>query len=98
MQDPHIDIAMFAIYALYDRRQIGQLIQYYFDGDALKTIVMKIYACIAVCDLLWRNWCEYKCIKGTGFGEYALYQYYYAKEYYRIVKKEMEELDDVSGR
>ena len=28
MQDPHVDIAMFCIYAMYDREQVEQLIDY----------------------------------------------------------------------
>ncbi len=87
MQDPHVDIAMFCIYAMYDRCQIDRLIDIYFepDGCAGETRT-KIYCYIAVCGLLWSNWCEYKRGLGVNFGEYSLWQYRYAKEYYRIVK------------
>ena len=37
MQDPHVDIAMFAIYAMYEREAIDQLIDFYFDGKTVKT-------------------------------------------------------------
>ena len=30
MQDPHVDIAMFAVYAMYDREQVDALIDAYF--------------------------------------------------------------------
>lgn len=90
MQDVHVDIAMFAIYAMYDREQIDQLIDFYFDGDTDRSVRIKIYCYIATCGLLWSNWCEYKRICGVEFGEYSLKQYRYAKEYYRIVKKELE--------
>ena len=29
MQDPHVDIAMFCIYALYDRKQVDKVIDMY---------------------------------------------------------------------
>lgn len=91
MQDVHVDIAMFAIYAMYDKCQIDRLIEYYFDGRAASAVKIKIYCYIAICGLLWSNWCEYKRICGVEFGEYSLKQYRYAKEFYRIAKGELEE-------
>lgn len=89
MQDPHVDIAMFCIYSLYDRRHIDDLIDIYFDGKCERNTRIKIYCYIAVCGLLWSNWCEYKRKLGVEFGEYSLCQYRYAKEYYKIVKEEL---------
>lgn len=89
MQDPHVDIAMFCIYSLYDRRQIDNLIDIYFEGKCGRDTRIKIYCYIAVCGLLWSNWCEYKRKLGVEFGEYSLCQYRYAKEYYKIVKEEL---------
>lgn len=91
MQDPHVDIAMFCIYALYTRAQVDQLIDIYFEENCQKEIRLKIYAYIAACGLLWSNWCEYKRHLGIDFGEYSLCQYRYAKDYYKIVCKELEE-------
>ena len=91
MQDPHLDIAMFCIYALYDRKEIDHVIDFYFDYQVEKKVRLKIYSYIAIAGLLWSNWCEYKRILGVEFSEYALRQYRYAKEYYRIVMQEMEE-------
>ena len=88
MQDPHVDIAMFCIYALYDREQVDQLIDIYFEGNCDHMTRVKIYAYIAVCGLLWSNWCEYKQQLGIEFGEYSMKQYRYAKEYFRIVESE----------
>lgn len=90
MQDPHVDIAMFCIYALYDRTQVDQLICAYFPEGCTEEIRVKIYCYIAACGLLWSNWCEYKRNLGVEFGEYSLRQYRYAKEYYRIVKRKIE--------
>ena len=84
MQDPHIDIAMFAVYSLYEKEQIDTLIDSYFDNQCPDTVRVKIYAYIAMCGFLWSNWCEYKRQLGVEFGEYALRQYRYAKDYHRI--------------
>lgn len=88
MQDPHVDIAMFCIYALYDRQQVDHLIDLYFENACSREDRIKIYCCIACCGLLWSNWCEYKQQLGVEFGEYSLRQYRYAKDYYRIVQEE----------
>ena len=84
MQDPHVDIAMFCIYALYDREQCDRLIDIYFEGKCSEAVRTKIYCYIAACGLLWSNWCEYKHDLGIEFGEYSLCQYRYAKDYYKL--------------
>lgn len=89
MQDPHVDIAMFCIYSLYNRQQIERLIQFYFPEGCDRETKMKIYCYISICGLLWSNWCEYKRKFGVEFGEYSLRQYRYAKEYYKIVRDEL---------
>lgn len=90
MQDPHVDIAMFCIYSMYERQEIDNLINIYFEGKCPNVMRLKIYAYIAACGLLWSNWCEYKRQLGIEFGEYSLKQYRYAKDYYRIFKEELE--------
>lgn len=90
MQDPHVDIAMFCIYALYDRAGVDRLIDLYFEGACPRPTRIKIYCYIAACGLLWSNWCEYKRSLGVEFGEYSLRQYRYAKEYSRIVREELQ--------
>lgn len=96
MQDPHVDIAMFCIYSFYDKDQVDRLIDIYFENKCRQDIRIKIYCYISICGLLWSNWCEYKRGLGVEFGEYSLHQYRYAKEYYRIAKREME-IGDASG-
>jgi thiamine kinase-like enzyme len=81
MQDPHVDIAMFAVYSMYDRKQVDTLINLYFTEGCSHQVRMKIYCYIAVSGLLWSNWCEFKRKCGVEFGAYALRQYEYAKEY-----------------
>lgn len=90
MQDPHVDIAMFCIYSFYDKNQIDSLIDIYFRGECSLAIRIKIYCYIAVCGLLWSNWCEYKQLLGVEFGEYSIRQYRYAKDFYRIAQREIE--------
>lgn len=90
MQDPLIDIAMFCIYAMYDREEIDRFIDMYFEKGCNHTDKIKIYSYIASCGLLWSNWCEYKRQLGVDFGEYSLRQYKYARDYYKIAKREME--------
>ncbi len=89
MQDPHVDIAMFCIYSLYNKRQVDRLIATYFTDGCDDATRIKIYCYIAACGLLWSNWCEYKRNLGVEFGEYSLRQYRYAKDYYRIVQDEL---------
>ncbi|MCR4939987.1 MAG: NTP transferase domain-containing protein [Treponemataceae bacterium] len=87
MQDPHVDIAMFCIYSLYNKEQVDNLIETYFKFNKSKCnddIITKIYCYISACGLLWSNWCEYKSSLGVEFGEYSLCQYRYAKDYYKI--------------
>ncbi len=86
MQDPHVDIAMFCIYAMYDQDRIDRLIDAYFPEGCPEATRLKIYCYIAACGLLWSNWCEYKRSLGVEFGAYALRQYRYAKDYYRLVR------------
>lgn len=91
MQDPHVDIAMFCIYSLYNKEQVDHLIDLYFEGEknCTKDTRTKIYCYIAACGLLWSNWCEYKAHLGVEFGEYSLRQYRYAKDYYRYAIERM---------
>lgn len=89
MQDPHVDIAMFCIYSLYNKKQVDRLIDLYFQNKCDKVTRAKIYAYIAMCGLLWSNWCEFKRNLGVEFGEYALRQYRFAKDYYRFAIKEL---------
>lgn len=87
MQDPHVDVAMFCIYAMYDRERTEALLSAYFTAGCKPAVRAKIYSYIAACGLLWSNWCEYKHQLGVDFGDYARRQYEYAKEYYSIAKE-----------
>lgn len=86
MQDPVLDIAMFCIYSLLDRRQIDKVIDIYYENKTTEDQRNLMYAYIAASGLLWSNWCELKEQLGFEFGEYSLAQYRYAKDYYKILK------------
>lgn len=94
MQDPHVDLAMFSIYAFYEKEDADRLIDIYFDGQCDKKTRIKIYCYMAVCGLLWSNWCEYKSTLGVEFAEYSVRQYRYAKEFYRYAVEEMEDINE----
>ena len=91
MQDTDVDLAMFCIYAMYEKKEVDQLIDIYYENSCSDETRLKIYCYIAICGLLWSNWCEYKYTLGVEFGEYSLKQYRYAKEYYQIVKNILNE-------
>lgn len=88
MQDPHLDLAMFSLSALYSREDVDALLDVYFVEGYDEETKYKIYSYIAVGGLLWSNWSEYKELFGVKFGEYSLKQYEFAKKYYEIVKEE----------
>ena len=90
MQDPHIDIAMFCVYALYDKTDCDRLIDLYFEGRCDHITRAKIYCYIAACGLLWSNWCDFKRHFGIEFGEYHMRQYRYSKEFYRYAMEMIE--------
>ncbi len=92
MQDPHVDVAMFCIYSMYGKQDVDRLIDLYFNGNCRHETKVKIYCYIAACGLLWSNWCEFKRNLGVEFGEYALRQYRFAKDYYHYAVEEMDNL------
>lgn len=92
MQDPHLDVAMFIIYAMYDREEAEKLIDLYFIDGCDKLTRMKVHCYIAVSGLVWSNWCEFKRHCGVEFGAYAQRQYDYAREYSEIFFREYREV------
>ena len=88
MQDPHLDIAMFCLQALYSQAEVDKVIDIYFEGKCQKETRLKIYCYIAIGGLIWSNWCETEIRHGAEFGAYSIKQYRYAKEYFRIAQNE----------
>ena len=92
MQDPHVDLAMFCIYSQYDEIHINWVLDAYFEDKCPQEIRLKINCYIAICGLLWSNWCEYKECLGVQFGHYATAQYDFAKRYSQLALKQIQEL------
>ncbi|MBQ9631262.1 MAG: phosphotransferase, partial [Treponema sp.] len=77
--DPHIDIAMFCIYAYYDKNQIDSTIDLYFGSEACpQNVREKIYHYVAISGFLWALWCEIKRDAGVLYEDYEKIQYAYA--------------------
>jgi len=92
MQDPHIDLICFGIFANYDKKQMDELIDKYFEIRHQKCSYetrTKLYALIATFGLLWTSWCEGKRVEGQDYTDYAKTQYRYAKEYLKYVQERL---------
>lgn len=83
MCDPDIDIAMFCIYAEYDKEGTGRVIDEYYGGKCPEKVRKKIYAYMAAGAFLWVIWAEIKKESGEGFEDYKNRQYQIAKEFYQ---------------
>ena len=83
MCEGEIDVAMFCLYADYDKEQIDRVIDIYYPDGASELSRFKVYAYIAAAGLLWSVWCDYKKQLGVDFGAYSMKQYRYAKSFYR---------------
>ena len=77
-------------FAEYSQEQVDRLIDIYFENKCEAAVRTKIYAYIAMCGLLWSNWCEFKRNLGVEFGEYSLRQYNFAKAYYGYAMERIE--------
>ncbi len=79
LADPLMDIAMFGIYAGYDKDQMRQMIGYYFEPISCPARTRhRIYDYTAVCGFLWSLWCEVKRDAGVFYDAYEKVQYEYA--------------------
>ena len=87
------DIAMFCLYADYDKETVDKAIDIYYDGHAQDIDRFKVYAYASAAGLLWTVWCEYKEKMGVNYSEYAMRQYRYAKRFYRYASRLAETLD-----
>ena len=83
MCDPRADIAMFCIYADYDKEAIDRTIDLYYQGSATDIDIVVVYAYVAIGGFLWAVWCDYKDKMGVNYSQYAIKQYRYAKQFYR---------------
>lgn len=90
MHDPLADLAGFITYRMHDRAFADMVIDSYFpEGCDWKTRLL-VYCYVALWGLYNSNWCEYKQSLGVELGEFAITEYRYAKQYYRIFEEEYE--------
>lgn len=84
--DPDMDIAMFCIYAGYDKEEIDRVTDMYYPEGCDERHRIKIYGYIACSALLWVVWCEIKRDSGVLFDEYEKQQYEYVHKFYELAK------------
>ena len=84
MSDPIMDIAMYCIFAEFDKERIDKSIRMYFGREPDKSEWIRLYLYVALGGYLWCMWSQYKQALGQEFGEYPLKMYRYMKNYYRL--------------
>ena len=89
MCDPLIDLAMCSIYSYYNIEETETLMENYFQRAPEKEERLIVYAYMALGGFLWSLWAVYKSALGEEFGEYTLIMYRYAKDFSRIVQKNL---------
>lgn len=85
MADPLMDVAMYAIFAEFDRRRIDLAARLYCGREPTRAEWVRLYLYVALGGFLWCMWSEYKQSLGQEFGEYPLKMYRYMKDYYVIL-------------
>lgn len=85
LQDPHVDIAMWATYCNYSTEQFNTIMSNYFRKDIDNDTRYKIYGYAALAGMLWYNWCIHKQNCGVTYGDYMNNQFEYADKYSEIV-------------
>jgi CTP:phosphocholine cytidylyltransferase-like protein/thiamine kinase-like enzyme len=86
MSDPVMDVAMYSIYAGFDKERIDTVLQMYMGRNAHKHETLRMYLYVALSGFLWCMWSQYKQAVTCEFGEYPLKMYRYMKDYYKHVK------------
>ena len=89
MCDPLIDLATCSIYSYYNIEETETLMENYFQRAPEKEERLIVYAYMALGGFLWSLWAVYKSALGEEFGEYTLIMYRYAKDFSRIVQKNL---------
>ena len=92
MCDPLIDLAMCSIYSYYNIEETETLLEAYFQRKPEELEQLIVYAYMALGGFLWSLWAVYKSALGEEFGEYTLIMYRYAKDFSRIVQKNLQKL------
>jgi thiamine kinase-like enzyme len=92
MADPIMDVAMFAISALFDRERTELCLRMYKGSEPAKDEWARLYLYVALGGFLWSMWSEYKQkLGGEEFGEYPLKMYRYMKDYCHLATRILEQ-------
>lgn len=83
MGDPIMDVAMYAIFAEFDKERIDLALRMYVGGEPSEEEWTRCYLYVALAGFLWCMWAEYKQALGQEFGEYPMLMYRYMKDFYR---------------
>lgn len=89
MCDPLADIAMFAIYAYYSKEELDHLIELYFERPPTQDEQTRIYCYVSLSGFMWALWTCYKQALGVEFGDYGMKMYRYAKDFFKLVIKQI---------
>lgn len=87
MQDPILDVAMFAIYAYYDESKCDSLLEIYLEREPELEEWIRYYAYISLASFVWLLWTEYKQALGENYGDYASVNLEYAITYHKKVNE-----------
>lgn len=87
LQDPHLDIAMFCLYAEYAIEQSSRVIDLYFETKIDNTTRYKILGYCAIAALQWYNWAIHMKNHGAEYGDYSDRQFELARAYANHVLK-----------
>ena len=85
MGDPIMDIAMYGIFAEFDKERIDLAMRMYIGSEPTAVEWLRLYMYVALGGFLWCMWSQYKQALGQEFGEYPLKMYRYMKDYYHLV-------------
>jgi thiamine kinase-like enzyme len=83
--DPIMDVAMYSIFAYFDRPRMDLALQLYLGREATAGEAARLYLYAGLSGFLWSLWAHYKGQKGQDLGSYGPDQYNYLAEYYPLL-------------
>ena len=92
MGDPLIDVAMYAIFAGFNRERVDYSLRLYLKKEPLIQERIRLYLNIALSGLLWAMWSQYNQAIDQEFGDYPLRMYRYMKDYYLLTIENYQKL------
>ena len=87
MNDCIWDLAAFSIESNLTKEAEKKMLNYYFENDIDKNILLRMEIHKICQDFLWSIWTIFKEIKGVSFGEYGIRRFKNAKIRLEALKK-----------